>query len=100
MDRVLVIISNPACLAAGVEVDQEDADEIDPADLAPLINGSAPIVNAPASDDGKVAEGEEEAKDGEIPALIPDYSSSEDEEMENCLLRISTHASLIRSGTW
>ena len=38
MNRVSVIVSNPAYLAEVTGVDQEDADEIDPADLAPLIS--------------------------------------------------------------
>ena len=71
-----MIASNPAYLAEVTGVDQEDADEIDPADLAPLISGSAPIVNAPASEDGEVAEDEEEAEDREIPALVTDHSRS------------------------
>ena len=33
-----------------------DEDEVDPADIAPLVSGTAPIVTAPASEDGDVAE--------------------------------------------
>ena len=95
INRVLIIVSNPAYLAAGVEVDQEYADQIDPADLAPLINGSAPTVNAPASEGGEVAEDEEEAEDGEISALVTDHSSNEDEEMDDWLLRMSNYPGMV-----
>jgi len=52
MNRVPVIICNP------VYVDEAalDEDGIDPADLAPLVSGNAPIVTAPASENGDVAE--------------------------------------------
>ena len=38
--------------------------EIAPVDLKPLISGSAPIVNAPASEDGEVAQ--DEVEDGNV----------------------------------
>ncbi len=96
MNRRSVIVINPAYLAADVEDDQDNVKEIDPADLAPLTSGSAPIVyNAPASEDGEEAEdGEEdedgeEAEDEEIPALEDDHSSRDDEEIEDWFLRMS-----------
>jgi len=95
MNRVLVIVSNPAYLAAGVEVDQEYADQIDPADLTPLISGSAPTVNAPASEGGELAEDKELAEVWEIPALVTDHSSNEDEEMEDWLLRMSNYPGMM-----
>ena len=58
-----VTVSNPANVT---EVAQEDADEIDPADLAPLTSGSAPVVNAPVSEDGEPAENEVEDKDEDV----------------------------------
>ena len=40
-----------------------DVDEVDPVDLAPIVSGNAPIVTAPASEDGDVAEDGVEDKD-------------------------------------
>jgi hypothetical protein len=45
MNRVSVIVQNPAY------IEGLDGDEVDPADLAPLISGNAPIVTVPASED-------------------------------------------------
>ena len=47
MNRVPVIVRNPAYVA-DVELDE---DEIDPADLTPLVSGNTPIVTVPASED-------------------------------------------------
>ncbi len=52
MNRVSVVVSNPAYVAEAAL----DVDEVDPADLAPLVCGTAPIVTVPASKDGDVAE--------------------------------------------
>ena len=46
------MVRNPAYVA-DVELDE---DEVDPADLTPLVSGNAPIVTAPASEDEVVAE--------------------------------------------
>jgi len=46
--------------------------EVDPADLAPLVSGNAPIVTAPASEDGDIAED-----------VVED--ENDDEEMEDIL---------------
>jgi hypothetical protein len=51
MNQVSVIVRNPAYVA-DVELDE---DEVDPADLTPLVSGNAPIVTAPASEDEVVA---------------------------------------------
>ena len=59
MNQVPGIVRNPAYVAE-VELDE---DGVDPADLAPLVSGNAPIVTAPASEDGDVAEDVEEDKD-------------------------------------
>ena len=59
MNQVSVIVSNPAYVT---EATPEDIDEVDPTNLAPLVSGSAPIVTAPASEDGDVAE--EKVDDG------------------------------------
>ena len=50
MNRVSVIVRNPAY------IEELDGDEVDPADLAPLISGNTPIVTVPASEDEDVAE--------------------------------------------
>ena len=47
MNRVPVIERNPAYVA-DVELDE---DEVDPADITPLISGNTPIVTVPASED-------------------------------------------------
>ena len=66
MNQVPVIVRNP-----GYVVDVELVKgEVDPVDLAPLVSGNAPIVTAPASEDGDVAE--DVVKDG-----------NDDEEMED-----------------
>ena len=52
MNEISVIVSNPAYVAEAAL----DVDGVDPADLAPLVSGNAPIVTAPASEDGDVAE--------------------------------------------
>ena len=57
MNRVSVIVRNPAY------IEELDGDEVDPADLAPLISGNAPIVTVPASEDEDVAE--EVVEDGD-----------------------------------
>ena len=59
MYQVPGIVHNPAYVAE-VELDE---DGVDPADLAPLVSGNAPIVTAPASEDGDVAGDVEEDKD-------------------------------------
>ena len=59
MNRVPVIVSNPAYRA---EV-ASDVVKVDPEDLAPLVSGNDPIVTAPASEDGDVAEDVEEDED-------------------------------------
>ena len=40
-----------------------DVDEVDPVDLAPLASGNAPIVTAPDTEDGDIAEDRVEDKD-------------------------------------
>ena len=68
MSRVSVVVSNPAYVAEAAL----DVDEVDPADLAPLVSGTAPIVTAPASEDGDVAEdkAEDEDEDGDAEDLV------------------------------
>ena len=68
MNQVSVIVSNPAVIT---EATPEDVDEVDPADLAPLVSGSAPIVNAPASEDGDVAEDKiDDGNDDDTEGLV------------------------------
>ena len=73
MNRVSVIVRNPAF------IEELDGDEVDPADLAPLISGNTPIVTVPASEDEDVAE--EVVEDGD------EDSEEEDllEMMQNAL---------------
>ena len=52
MNRVSMIVPNPAYIEE-VELDE---DEVDPADLTPLISGDTPIVTVPASEDEGVTE--------------------------------------------
>ena len=51
MNRVPVLVPNPAYIEEG----ELDEDEVDPADLTPLISGDTPIVTVPASEDEDVA---------------------------------------------
>ena len=71
MNRVPVIIPNPAYIEE-VELDE---DEVDPADLTPLISGDTPIVTVPASEDEDVAEEvvedeDEDEKVEDIPHIL------------------------------
>ena len=80
MNQVPVIVRNPAYVAE-VELDE---DEVDPADLAPLVSGNAPIVTAPASEDGDVAEdvvedGNDDEEMEDIPQILQDVISSLEE---------------------
>ena len=51
MSRVRLMIRNPTYGAAGERDHQDEGEEIDPIDIAPLESCSAPIVTAPASED-------------------------------------------------
>ena len=71
MNRVPVIIPNPAYIEE-VELDE---DEVDPADLTPLISGDIPIVTVPALEDEDVAEEvvedeDEDEKLEDIPHIL------------------------------
>ena len=69
MNRVPVIIPNPAYIEE-VELDE---DEVDPADLTPLISGDTPIVTVPALEDEDVAEEvveDEDEKVEDIPHIL------------------------------
>ena len=68
MNRVSVIVRNPAY----IEEVEQDEEEVDPADLTPLISGDTPIITVPASEDENVAEDVEE-------------DSEEDEDMHDVL---------------
>ena len=50
MNRVPVIVRNPAYVE-----ELEPDEEVDPADLAPLISGNTPIITIPASEDEEAA---------------------------------------------
>ena len=62
MNRVSVIVPNPAYIKE-VELDE---DEVDPADLTPLISGDTPIVTVPALEDKDVAEEVVEDEDEQV----------------------------------
>ena len=53
MNQVPAIVRNPAYIE---EPEPDEEEEVDPADLAPLISGNTPIVTVPASEDEDVAE--------------------------------------------
>ena len=69
MNRVSVIVQNPAY------IEELDGEEVDPADLAPLISGNTPIITVPASEDEDVAEevvedGDEDPDDEDLPKMM------------------------------
>ena len=68
MNRVAVIVSNPVYVAEAAL----DVVHVDPDDLAPLVSGDAPIVTAPASEDGDVAEDnvEDKIEDEDTEVLV------------------------------
>jgi len=53
MNQVPAIVRNPAYVE---EPEPDEEEDVDPADLAPLISGNTPIVTVPASEDEDVAE--------------------------------------------
>ena len=63
-----MIVSNPVYVAEAAL----DVVHVDPDDLAPLVSGDAPIVTAPASEDGDVAEDnvEDEIEDEDTEVLV------------------------------
>ena len=69
MNRVPVIVRNPAY------IEELDGEDVDPADLAPLISGNTPIVIVPASEDEDVAEevvedGDEDPDEEDLPKMM------------------------------
>jgi len=72
MNRVPVIVRNPAYIE-----ELESDEDVDPADLAPLISGNTPIVTVPASEDEDVAEevvedGDEDPDEEDLPKMMQD----------------------------
>ena len=72
MNRVPVIVRNPAYIE-----ELESDEDVDPADLAPLISGNTPIVTVPASEDEDVAEevvegGDEDPDEEGLPKRMQD----------------------------
>jgi len=72
MNRVPVIVRNPAYIE-----ELESDEDVDPADLAPLISGNTPIVTVPASEDEDVAEevvgdGDEDHDEEDLPKTMQD----------------------------
>ena len=71
MNRVPVIVRNPAY------IEELDGEDVDPADLAPLISGNTPIVTVPASEDEDVAEeivedGDDDPDEEDLPKRLQD----------------------------
>ena len=52
MNQVPAIVRNPAYME---EPEPSEEEEVDPADLAPLISGNTPIITIPVSEDEEVA---------------------------------------------
>ena len=80
MNRVPVIVRNPAYIEE-VELDE---DEVDTADLNPLVSGNIPIITVPASEDEGVAEdASEDSKEDEetedVPQILQDVIASLEE---------------------
>ena len=80
MNRVPVIVWNPAYIEK-VELDE---DEVDTADLIPLVSGNTPIITVPASEDEGVAEdASEDSKEDEetedVPQILQDVIASLEE---------------------
>ena len=80
MNRVPVIVRNPAYIEE-VELDE---DEVDTADLIPLVSGNTPIITVPASEDEGVAEdASEDSKEDEetedVPQILQDVIASLEE---------------------
>ena len=80
MNRVPVIVWNPAYIEK-VELDE---DEVDTADLNPLVSGNIPIITVPASEDEGVAEdASEDSKEDEetddVPQILQDVIASLEE---------------------
>ena len=74
MNRVPVIVWNPAYVE---ELEPDGGEDVDPADLAPLISGNTPIVTVPASEDEDVAEevvedGDEDHDEEDLPKIMQD----------------------------
>jgi len=74
MNRVPVIVWNPAYVE---ELEPDKGEDVDPADLAPLISGNTPIVTVPASEDEDVAEevvedGDEDHDEEDLPKTMQD----------------------------
>ena len=80
MNRVPVIVRNPAYIEE-VELDE---DEVDTADLIPLVSGNTPLITVPASEDEGVAEdASEDSKEDEetedVPQILQDVIASLEE---------------------
>ena len=78
MNQVPIIVHNPAQVA-DVELDE---DEVDPADLTPLISGDTLIVTVPASEDEDVAEdvvenSDEDEEMEDVPQILRDFGGTQ-----------------------
>ena len=86
---------NPTYVAVEADEDQEDVGDIDPADLSPLMSGSAPIVTAPASEDGEEVEYEDDRVEGLFKMMCDALENME--ELERGLRDLT---SPLQGGTW
>ena len=80
MNRVSVIMPNPA----HIEEVELDRDEVDPADLTPLISGETPFITVPALEVEDTAEEAVEDKDGDV---AEEFVKDDDEEDVPHILR-------------
>ena len=80
MNRVSVIVRNPAY----VEEVEQDEEEVDPADLTPLISGDTPIITVPASEDENVAEdvSEDDEEDEDMQDILEKLEKRDAEAKE------------------
>ena len=80
MNRVPVIVRNPAYIEE-VELDEE---EVDQADIIPLISGDTPTITVPASEDENVAEdvSEDDEEDEDMQDILEKLEKRDAEAKE------------------
>ena len=80
MNRVPVIVRNPAYIKE-VELDEQ---EVDQADITPLISGDTPIITVPASEDENVAEdvSEDDEEDEDMQDILEKLEKRDAEAKE------------------
>ena len=91
MNRVSVIMPNPA----HIEEVELDRDEVDPADLTPLISGETPFITVPALEVEDTAEEAVEDKDGDVAEeFVKD--NDEDENVDDVLEKLGKSQELLK----